>query len=65
MLVAPQLPNANQVAAGNVEPIYLSLGALSVPIVGYQGSVLPALVLGIIAAKIEKALKKSCRMFWI
>ena len=58
MLVAPQLPNANQVAAGNVEPIYLSLGALSVPIVGYQGSVLPALVLGIIAAKIEKALKK-------
>ena len=49
MLVAPQLPNANQVAAGNVEPIYLSLGALSVPIVGYQGSVLPALVLGIIA----------------
>ena len=58
MLVAPQLPNANQVAAGNVEPIYLSLGALAVPIVGYQGSVLPALVLGIIAAKIEKALKK-------
>ena len=58
MLVAPQRPNANQVAAGNVEPIYLSLGALSVPIVGYQGSVLPALVLGIIAAKIEKALKK-------
>ena len=36
MLVAPQLPNANQVAAGNVEPIYLSFGALSVPIVGYQ-----------------------------
>ena len=59
MLVAPQLPNANQVAAGNVEPIYLSLGALSVPIVGYQGSVLPALVLGIIAAKIEKGFEES------
>ena len=58
MLVAPQLPNANQVAAGNVEPIYLALGGLSIPIVGYQGSVLPALVLGIIAAKIEKSLKK-------
>ena len=54
MLVAPQLPNANQVAAGNVEPIYLSLGALSVPIVGYQGSVLPALVLGIIAARLKR-----------
>lgn len=58
MLVAPQLPNANQVAAGNVEPLYLALGGLSIPIVGYQGSVLPALVLGIIAAKIEKSLKK-------
>ena len=58
MLVAPQLPNANQVAGGTAEPILLSLGALSIPIVGYQGSVLPALVLGILAAKIEKALKK-------
>ena len=58
MLVAPQLPNANAVAGGTAEPLMLSLGALNISIVGYQGSVLPALVLGIIAAKIEKALKK-------
>lgn len=59
MLVAPQLPNANQVAGGTAEPLILTLGALNISIVGYQGSVLPALVLGIIAAKIEKALKKT------
>ncbi|MFR3793148.1 MAG: PTS transporter subunit EIIC [Blautia massiliensis (ex Durand et al. 2017)] len=58
MLVAPQLPNANAVAGGTAEPLMLSLGALNISIVGYQGSVLPALVLGVIAAKIEKALKK-------
>jgi len=53
MLVAPQLPKG-----GTAEPIILALGALNISIVGYQGSVLPALVLGIIAAKIEKSLKK-------
>lgn len=58
MLVAPQLPNANQVASGSVEPIYLSLMGLNIPIIGYQGSVLPALILGAIAAKIEKGLRK-------
>lgn len=58
MLVAPQLPNANQVANGSVEPIYLSLMGLNIPIIGYQGSVLPALILGAIAAKIEKGLRK-------
>lgn len=58
ILVAPQLPNANAVAGGTAEPLMLSLGALNISIVGYQGSVLPALVLGVIAAKIEKALKK-------
>lgn len=58
MLVAPQLPNANQVASGSVEPIYLSLMGLNISIIGYQGSVLPALILGAIAAKIEKGLRK-------
>lgn len=58
MLVAPQLPNAYAVAAGSAEPIALSLFGLTIPIVGYQGSVLPALVLGIIAAKTQAALKK-------
>ena len=58
MLVSPSLPNAYAVAGGSAEPIYLSLLGLTIPVVGYQGSVLPALVLGIIAAKTQKALKK-------
>lgn len=58
MLVSPSLPNAYVVAGGTAEPIYLSLLGLTIPVVGYQGSVLPALVLGILAAKIQKALKK-------
>lgn len=58
MLVSPSLPNAYAVAGGTAEPIYLSLLGLTIPVVGYQGSVLPALVLGILAAKIQKALKK-------
>lgn len=58
MLVAPQLPNAYDVASGAAQPVYISLLGLSIPIVGYQGSVLPALILAIIASKIEKLLKK-------
>jgi PTS system sucrose-specific IIC component len=58
MLVSPSLPNAYAVAAGTATPINLSILGLSIPVVGYQGSVLPALVLGIIAAKTQKALKK-------
>lgn len=58
MLVAPQLPNAYGVASGAESPIYLSLLGLSIPIVGYQGSVLPAIILGIFAAKVEKTVKK-------
>lgn len=58
MLVSPNLPNAYNVASGTETPIYLSLLGLNIPVVGYQGSVLPALVLGIIAAKTQKGLKK-------
>lgn len=58
MLVSSQLPNANQVAGGTAEPIYLALMGVNIPIVGYQGSVLPALVLGVIAARLEKWLRK-------
>lgn len=58
MLVAPQLPNAYAVSAGTAEPILLTLFGLTIPIVGYQGSVLPALALGILAAKTQAALKK-------
>lgn len=58
MLVSPSLPNAYAVAAGTATPINLTILGLNIPVVGYQGSVLPALVLGIIAAKTQKALKK-------
>lgn len=58
MLVAPQLPNANQVAQGNADPLLFNVFGLSIPIIGYQGSVLPALVLGLCAANIEKFLHK-------
>ena len=42
--------------AGKV-PIPLDLGVFTVPLVGYQGSVLPALILGIFAAKLQQWLK--------
>lgn len=58
MLVAPQLPNAYVVATGEAAALGLSLFGIDISIVGYQGSVLPALVLGIIAAKAQQALKK-------
>ena len=38
-------------------PIPLDLGFVTIPLVGYQGSVLPALVLGIFAAKLQQWLK--------
>mgnify|MGYP001178046880 FL=1 len=58
MLVAPQLPNAYAIAAGTASPLYLDLFDISIPIVGYQGSVLPALILGIFASKLQLFLKK-------
>lgn len=57
MLVAPQLPNAYAIAGGDAQPLYMDILGLNVPVVGYQGSVLPALVLGIFASKLQKALK--------
>jgi len=58
MMVAPQLPNAWAVAGGNAEPLYVSLLGLSIPLVGYQGSIIPAIVAGLLVAKLEKALRK-------
>ena len=57
MLVAPQLPNAYAVAGGQAQVLTMDFFGLAIPVVGYQGSVLPALVLGIIAAKLQKWLK--------
>lgn len=57
MLVSPALPNAYLVANpdSGVKPIML-FGFI--PIVGYQGSILPALIAGIIGSKVELNLRK-------
>ncbi|MGG5316342.1 PTS transporter subunit EIIC [Enterococcus sp. AZ072] len=57
MLVSPMLPNAYSVADINsgIEPL-IAFGFI--PIVGYQGSVLTALVVGILGANLEKRLRK-------
>jgi len=57
MMVAPQLPNAWAVAGGNAEPMLVNLFGLSIPLVGYQGSIIPAIVAGLLVAKIEKKLR--------
>ncbi|WP_017470586.1 PTS transporter subunit EIIC [Amphibacillus jilinensis] len=54
MMVAPQLPNAWAVAEGNAEPLSL----LGLDIVGYQGSIIPAIVAGYLISKLEKGLRK-------
>ena len=57
MLVSPELPNAYAIAGGTAQPIPMDILGIEVPVVGYQGAVLPALVLGIFAAKLQKKLK--------
>ncbi len=54
MLVAPQLPNAWEVASGAAESLKVSLFGMNLALTGYQGSVIPALFVGILAANIEK-----------
>jgi len=55
MLVSSVLPNAYAVGEGTAKPL-IFFGFLKV--VGYQGSVLPAFVTGIVGSKIEIFLKK-------
>jgi sucrose PTS system EIIBCA or EIIBC component len=54
MLVSPSLPNAWGVASG-AEPLYFFD---FIPVVGYQGAVLPAFIAGILGAKLERAIRK-------
>ncbi len=58
MLVNPSLPNAWATAGGmgDVTPLNFNFGPLTIGVVGAQGQVLTPLVLGVIAAKIEKKL---------
>ncbi|QQP69926.1 PTS transporter subunit EIIC [Carnobacterium sp. CS13] len=55
MLVNPALPNAYEVAAGTVNPITM-FGFI--PVVGYQGTVLPAFIAGFAGAKLERWIRK-------
>lgn len=55
MLVNPVLPNAYSVAAGDAAPLMFFN---FIPIVGYQGTVLPAFISGILGATLEKKLRK-------
>lgn len=54
MMVAPQLPNAWAVASGDAEPLRL----LGINVIGYQGSIIPAIVAGYLVSKIEKSVRK-------
>lgn len=54
MLVNPALPNAYEIASGNAQPIMM-FGFI--PVVGYQGTVLPAFFAGLLGAKLERKLR--------
>lgn len=58
MLVNPLLPNPNDVIKGTAEAITFYPFGFEWNVVGYQGSVLPALVVAFIAARTEQALKR-------
>lgn len=53
MMVAPQLPNAWAVAGGDAEPLVI----FGLDIVGYQGSIFPAIIVGWMISKLEKWLR--------
>ncbi|MGT2753642.1 sucrose-specific PTS transporter subunit IIBC [Streptococcus ovis] len=56
MLIAGQLPNAWDIVSGkDIKPMEF-FGFI--PVVGLQGSVLPAFIIGIVGAKFEKAVRK-------
>ena len=56
MLVSGSLPNAWAVASGGEVTAMNFFGFI--PVVGLQGSVLPAFIIGVVAAKFEKAVRK-------
>lgn len=50
MMVAPQLPNAYAVRGGDAGP----LSVFGIDLIGYQGSIFPAIIAGWILSKLEK-----------
>lgn len=53
MLIAPMLPNAYAVGSGEVEAIRVGVFAIK----GFQGTIIPALIVGITGAFIEKKVR--------
>lgn len=53
MLIAPMIPNAWDVASGNVAPLQLGIFEIQ----GFQGTIIPALIVGIFGAYVEKWIK--------
>ena len=52
-MIAPMLPNAWEVASGAVKPLQLGIFRIE----GFQGTILPALIVGIVGSYIEKWVK--------
>lgn len=50
MLVAPMLPNAWAVAGGSAEALHLGF----IQVIGFQGTIIPALIVGMFGAWLEK-----------
>ena len=53
MLIAPMIPSAWDVAADSVEPLQLGIFKIQ----GFQGTIIPALIVGIFGASVEKWIK--------
>lgn len=60
MLVSPVLPTSWDVAQGTADPL-LFFGFI--PVAGYQGSVLPAFIMGFLGSNIEKGIRKRIPEF--
>lgn len=58
MLVAPQLPDKWAVAFGDVEPLILTIFGFDFTVTGMQSSILPAVFMGWLAAKLEKKFRQ-------
>ncbi|MCC5889033.1 MAG: PTS transporter subunit EIIC [Alkalibacterium sp.] len=54
MMVSPQLPNAWAVAGGDADPLVI----FGLNIVGYQGSIFPAILVGWMVSNLEKWFRK-------
>lgn len=58
MLVAPQLPDKWAVAFGEAQPLVVSIFGLDLSITGMQSSILPAVFIGWLAARLERTFRK-------